>query len=75
MTLDYLGINHSARVKGLNPVLGSEALVGKLADMGLYPGKEITVLYKAPFGDPIAIDVDGYILSLRKYEASLVELD
>lgn len=42
--------------------------------MGLYPGKEIKIIFKAPFGDPIAIDIDGYTLSLRKSEASQIEI-
>lgn len=43
--------------------------------MGLYSGKTVKVLFKAPFGDPIAVDVDGYVLSMRLDEASLVELE
>ena len=33
------------------------------------------LLFRAPFGGPIAIDVDGYTLSLRKDEAALVLID
>lgn len=47
----------------------------KLMEMGMVKGKFLTVLYRAPFGDPIAIDVDGYVLSLRKDEAKLVEVE
>jgi Fe2+ transport system protein FeoA len=47
----------------------------KLMEMGVIKGRELTVLYRAPFGDPIAIDVDGYVLSLRKDEAQLVEVE
>jgi len=35
----------------------------------------VKVLFKAPFGDPIAVDVDGYVLSLRKSEADLVQIE
>jgi len=44
----------------------------KLMEMGLLPGKSVTVLFRAPLGDPIAIDVNGYILSLRLDEAALI---
>lgn len=44
----------------------------KMMEMGLIKGKKIEVLFRAPFGGPIAIDVDGYTLSLRKDEATLV---
>lgn len=47
----------------------------KLLEMGLVKGKEITVLFKAPFGDPIAIDVHGYVLSLRMDEACCVQVE
>jgi Fe2+ transport system protein FeoA len=47
----------------------------KLLEMGLYIGKEIRVLFRAPFGDPIAVDVDGYVLSMRLDEARLVLIE
>ena len=47
----------------------------KLMEMGLIIGKELRVLFKAPFGDPIAIDVHGYVLSLRLDEAGLIEVE
>tara|TARA_X000001036_G_C20597590_1_gene773577 strand:- start:899 stop:1117 length:219 start_codon:yes stop_codon:yes gene_type:complete len=49
-------------------------LATKLVDMGLFSGKEVKLLFKAPFGDPIAIDVQGYTLSLRKEEAALISV-
>lgn len=47
----------------------------KLMEMGLVAGKKLEVLYRAPFGGPIAIDLDGYVLSLRKDEASVIEVE
>ena len=47
----------------------------KMMEMGLIKGKKIEVLFRAPFGDPIAIDVEGYTLSLRKDEAKLVTVE
>lgn len=44
----------------------------KLMEMGIVKGRKIKVLFRAPLGDPMAIDVDGYILSLRNDEAKLV---
>jgi len=49
-----------------------DPLAVKLVDMGLFPGKEIKLLYKGPFGDPIAIDAQGYALALRRKEAALI---
>ena len=44
----------------------------KLLEMGCLPGETIQVKSIAPLGDPIAILVGGYMLGLRKAEASAV---
>jgi ferrous iron transport protein A len=44
----------------------------KLLEMGCTPGEIVTLDRVAPMGDPIAILVSGYLLSLRKAEASTV---
>ena len=44
----------------------------KMMEMGLIEGKRLKILFRAPFGGPIAIDVEGYTLSLRMDEAMLV---
>lgn len=41
----------------------------KLMEMGCVPGEKIKVEQVAPLGDPIAITVSGYNLSLRLDEA------
>lgn len=41
----------------------------KLMEMGCVPGEKVRVEQKAPLGDPIAITVSGYNLSLRLDEA------
>ena len=45
------------------------ALKNKLIEMGCFEGNFIQRLYTAPLGDPIAFDINGYILGLRKDEA------
>ena len=44
----------------------------KLMEMGCLPGEFIVVERIAPLGDPMAITVSGYSLSLRKHEASTI---
>jgi len=44
----------------------------KLLEMGCIPGEKVELVKIAPMGDPIAIHVSGYLLSLRKAEASTV---
>lgn len=45
-----------------------------LLEMGCVPGALIKTLMKAPFGDPIAFELEGYTLSMRKAEAKSVEI-
>lgn len=47
----------------------------KLMEMGLLEGQEIAFLFKAPFGDPIAIEVNDYVLSLRLDEAQYIQVE
>ena len=47
-------------------------ITDKLKEMGLYKDKVIFIKFKAPLGDPIAIQVDGCLLSLRLSEAQLI---
>jgi len=46
----------------------------KLMEMGCLPGEVVKVDRVAPLGDPIAVSVSGYQLSLRRKEASTIEL-
>jgi Fe2+ transport system protein FeoA len=53
----------------------TSSLTVKLKEMGIVKGKTLTVLYRAPLGDPIAVDIDGYVLSLRKNEANMIKVE
>ena len=55
-------------------VRGEGAVRRRLFDMGITPGAEIYLRKKAPLGDPIEISLRGYELTLRKSEASNVEM-
>ena len=54
--------------------LTESILKPKLMEMGIITGKTLKVLFKAPFGDPIAVDLGGYVLSLRLDEAKLIRV-
>lgn len=56
-------------------VHGQGALKRRIMDMGVTKGVEIYVRKLAPLGDPIEINVRGYELSLRKEDASLIEVE
>jgi len=50
-------------------------LRSKLMELGIIPGKKLTVLFMAPFGDPIAVNMGGFTLSLRKDEAQMITVE
>jgi ferrous iron transport protein A len=43
--------------------------------MGLVPGIQVTVVTRAPFGDPLQIEVRGGQWSIRKGEAAQIEVE
>lgn len=47
----------------------------RLLDMGLLAGTEVMMKTAAPLGDPVAIGVKGYDLSLRKGDAELIMVE
>ncbi|MCL0037331.1 ferrous iron transport protein A [Dehalococcoidia bacterium] len=56
-------------------VSGKGSLHRRLLDMGLVSGSEVEMQRVAPLGDPIEIKVKGYNLSLRKEEASAIDVE
>ena len=70
MNLSEVNIGDTVRIESIN----SSDLKSKLLELGFIQGKEITVKFCAPFGDPIAVEIDGYTISLRKSEARLIQL-
>jgi ferrous iron transport protein A len=71
LTLDKLKIGQSAIIKEFK----DEFLSLKLSEMGCLPGEVVKLTNIAPLGDPIAIEVSGYQLSLRKEEAHTVTVE
>jgi len=56
-------------------VSGDDAVAVRLMEMGLTEGELVELLGFAPLGDPIEFLIRGYRLSLRKAEASRVEIE
>ena len=59
----------------ITAVKGCGRIRRRLFDMGMTPGAELIMRKKAPLGDPIEITIRGYELTLRKSEASCVEVE
>lgn len=47
----------------------------RLSEMGFVVGKKVSVIRKAPLGDPIEYKIMGYHISLRNSEAQLIEVN
>ena len=56
----------------ISKVVGDREVRRRLLDMGLTRGTEITVVRRAPLGDPVEFLLKGYNLSLRKRESENV---
>lgn len=67
-TLDTLHPGESARIESFT----DDFLSLKFIEMGCLPGETVVLKNIAPLGCPIAIEVAGYLLSMRKQEASTI---
>ena len=59
----------------ITKITGEGAIKRRIMDMGLTKGTEVFVRKVAPLGDPVEITVRSYELSVRKYDAELVEVE
>lgn len=53
---------------------GRDSYRKKLLAMGITPGTPFRVVRVAPLGDPVEIQVRGYLVSLRREEAALISV-
>lgn len=53
---------------------GVGPLVQRLYEMGLMEGTEVTLVRRAPMGDPIEVRLLGYSLSLRDADAARIKV-
>ncbi len=70
-TLAALPVGQSGTVISVG---GEGALRIRLLDMGIIPKTRITVVKVAPMGDPIELYLRGYSLTLRRKDASLIDV-
>lgn len=72
ITLDQIAVGDCVRV---GDVAGADGVAIRLLEMGLTPGVTVRVVGRAPFGDPLELEVRGYRLSIRRSEAARVAID
>ena len=68
-SLDQMRLGQRARVEA---IVGDDAVVQRILEMGLFEGEEVEVIGFAPLGDPMEVRLRDYRLSLRRSEAARV---
>ena len=71
-TLKDVKCGQTVKVK---KVEGAGPIRRRIMDMGITKGSEIHVRKVAPLGDPIEINIRGYELSLRKFDAEMIVIE
>lgn len=72
MTLGELKPNKAGIVIKIE---GQGVIKRRLFDMGITPGTKIAVRKMAPLGDPMEIELRGYIMGIRKEEANKIIIE
>lgn len=67
--LDELGQGESAVII---EIIGDDVVASRLMEMGLIEDEPISMVGRAPMGDPTEYSVRGYRISLRKNESTRV---
>jgi len=70
-TLAKLPAGSTATIASLS---GGRSSLTRLREMGLVPGTLVTVVRRAPMGEPIEISVRGSRLAMRNHEAAHIQL-
>lgn len=71
-TLHDVAVGETVTVKRLD---GEGALKRRLMDMGFTNGCSVYIRKVAPLGDPVEVTIRGYELSVRKADASCIEVE
>lgn len=70
-TIDSLLIGQRAIIKAFS----IDAVPLKLLEMGCLPGNEISLVQRAPFHDPLYLNINGCHLAIRKETAAKIEIE
>lgn len=71
-TLASLREGEWGRVRGIQT---EEGMCRRLMELGLVEGTRVCCLQQAPAGDPVAYDIRGAVIALRRRDAAGVLLD
>jgi ferrous iron transport protein A len=70
-TLDELPIGQL----GLIVDCGNDAIAMRLMELGLFVGEQVKRTGQTPWGDPLEYTVNGVRMSLRRNEASRIQIE
>jgi Fe2+ transport system protein FeoA len=65
VSLDKAEVNSSWQVTSVG---GERMLRARMLQMGIVPGAKLEVIRRAPFSDPVEIQIRGYRIALRQEE-------
>lgn len=61
--------------KGKISMITPSFISAKLIELGFISGTEVEVVYRAPLKDPIAVQLNGCLISLRLDEAANIVME
>ena len=73
-TLLHVDPGASAKVAGISPACqGSQRR--RLLDLGVVPGTTVDVVFKSAAGDPVAYNIRGALIALRREQADWIQVE
>ena len=70
-TLDKLPLNSYGKIISVNCLPNIKR---RLLDLGLISGTKIKAILKSPVGDPVAYEVRGSTIAIRKEDSRLIDV-
>lgn len=65
----------SGKIYKIKNISAQGKLFYKLLDMGFITGASLEVIREAPLYDPMELKIHNYLITLRKSEAKLIEVE
>ncbi|GAD01311.1 FeoA family protein [Agarivorans albus] len=73
MSLDEIATGQKAQILSLNGL--PRTMRKKLMSLGILPNTTLTIVRRAPLGDPIQVSAPGINLALSNGQAKAIEVD
>lgn len=73
MQLKDMAIGSKGRVKSMNT--STPEYRSRLLMLGVTPGRTLEVIRVAPLGDPIELRIRGCLITVRKDEAEILDIE